>query len=162
MMDRQLSFHGDESGVIATNDDASESKRSCIKLNYYKDEYLHFFCKASDRKAPEINRGYYARVKGMEMCIERFLQVSLSICVDSCTKKFAMTLNFALEISLSAENWRQMSNRQSRLWIRHTLLATPRVWSYDSELHRARLSYGDGKEVLSDQKEQSPAGEVEC
>ena len=40
MMDRQLSFHGDESGVIATNDDASESKRSCVKLNYYKDEYI--------------------------------------------------------------------------------------------------------------------------
>lgn len=75
-MDRQLSFHGDESGVIATNDDASESKRSCIKLNYYKDDYLHFFCKVSERKAPEINRGYYARVKGIEMCIEKFIQVS--------------------------------------------------------------------------------------
>lgn len=76
MMDRQLSFHGDESGVIATNDDASESKRSCSKLGYYKDDYLANFVKISDRKAPEINRGYYARVKGIEICVEKFLKVS--------------------------------------------------------------------------------------
>lgn len=78
MMDRQLSFHGDESGVIATNDDASESKRSCVKLNYYKDDYIGNFVKICDRKAPEINRGYYARVKGIEICVEKFLKVSLS------------------------------------------------------------------------------------
>lgn len=77
-MDRQLSFHGDESGVIATNDDASESKRSCVKLNYYKDDYIGNFVKICDRKAPEINRGYYARVKGIEICVEKFLKVSLS------------------------------------------------------------------------------------
>lgn len=75
-MDRQLSFHGDESGVISTNDDASESKRSAVKLNYYKDEYIGNFVKMSERKAPEINRGYYARVKGIEMCIEKFMEVN--------------------------------------------------------------------------------------
>lgn len=75
MMDRQLSFHGDESGVIATNDDASESKRSCVKLGYYRDDYLSNFVKMSEKKAPEINRGYYARVKGIEICIEKFLKV---------------------------------------------------------------------------------------
>lgn len=76
-MDRQLSFHGDESGVISTNDDASESKRSAVKLNYYKDEYIGNFVKMSERKAPEINRGYYARVKGIEMCIEKFMEVKV-------------------------------------------------------------------------------------
>ena len=76
MMDRQLSFHGDESGVIATNDDASESKRSASKLGYYRDDYLPNFVKMSEKKAPEINRGYYARVKGIEICIEKFLKVS--------------------------------------------------------------------------------------
>jgi hypothetical protein len=83
MMDRQLSFHGDESGVIATNDDASESKRSCVKLGYYQDEYLQNFVKISEKKAPEINRGYYARVKGIEICIEKFLKVM------SCTQLIA-------------------------------------------------------------------------
>ena len=75
-MDRQLSFHGDESGVIQTNDDASESKRSCVKLNYYHDEYIANFVKISEKKAPEINRGYYARVKGVEVCVEKFLKVN--------------------------------------------------------------------------------------
>lgn len=97
-MDRQLSFHGDESGVIATNDDASESKRSCVKLNYYKDEYLGNFVKISEKKAPEINRGYYARVKGIEICVEKFLKVSsrpseISISFDRdlffCDAKFS-------------------------------------------------------------------------
>lgn len=74
-MERQMSYHGDESGVIATNDDASESKRSCVKLHYYKDEYLGNFVKLSEKKAPEINRGYFARVKGIEICIEKFLKV---------------------------------------------------------------------------------------
>lgn len=78
-MDRQLSFHGDESGVIATNDDASESKRSCVKLGYYRDDYLQNFVKLSEKKAPEINRGYFARVKGIEICIEKFLKVKLTI-----------------------------------------------------------------------------------
>lgn len=75
MMDRQLSFHGDESGVIATNDDASISKRSASKLGYYRDDYLPNFVKMSEKKAPEINRGYFARVKGIEICIEKFLKV---------------------------------------------------------------------------------------
>ena len=89
-MDRQLSFHGDESGVIATNDDASESKRSCVKLNYYKDEYLANFVKISEKKAPEINRGYYARVKGIEICVEKFLKVSCS----SVGCQFHLTVTF--------------------------------------------------------------------
>jgi [phosphatase 2A protein]-leucine-carboxy methyltransferase len=82
MMDRQLSFHSDESGVIATNDDASESKRSCVKLNYYKDEYIGNFVKICEKKAPEINRGYYARVKGVEICVEKFLKVRFAFIRD--------------------------------------------------------------------------------
>lgn len=139
MMDRQLSFHGDESGVIATNDDASESKRSCVKLNYYKDEYLHHFVKISDRKAPEINRGYYARVKGIEMCIERFIQVSSTQIFTSYSVVLAMTLNFFLPFFLIScatftENWRQVSNHKSRLRVRHIVLAFARCWPYDSKL----------------------------
>lgn len=95
MMDRQLSFHGDESGVIATNDDASESKRSCVKLGYYRDEYLHHFVKLSEKKAPEINRGYYARVKGIEICIEKFLKVKLQFYFYiSFYSQFHLTVTF--------------------------------------------------------------------
>lgn len=66
---------GQDEGVMNTNDDASECKKSAVFRGYYRDEYISYFVKNPDRKAPEINRGYYARVKGVEMCIERFLKV---------------------------------------------------------------------------------------
>lgn len=69
-------FHPCDEAVMTTNDDASECKRSAVKLGYYTDNYIHYFVKNSERKAPEINRGYYARVKGVELCIEKFLKVS--------------------------------------------------------------------------------------
>lgn len=74
-MERQISLVQDDSGVISTNDDASECKRGAVKLGYWKDDYIGHFVRSSDKKPPEINRGYYARVKGIELCIEKFLQV---------------------------------------------------------------------------------------
>lgn len=65
---------GDE-GVISTNDDASECKRHAVRVGYWEDEYIGFFVKNTDRRAPEINRGYYARVKGIQRGIEQFLEV---------------------------------------------------------------------------------------
>ncbi|KAI5631708.1 leucine carboxyl methyltransferase domain-containing protein [Phthorimaea operculella] len=64
----------EDEAIIATNTDATECKRCAVELGYWKDEYIGFFCKRSERKAPEINRGYYARVKGMEMFIHQFLE----------------------------------------------------------------------------------------
>jgi len=68
------SFHPCDEAVINTNDDASECKKSAVQRGYYQDNYIGCFVKNPDRKAPEINRGYYARVKGVEMCIEKFLK----------------------------------------------------------------------------------------
>lgn len=76
-MDSKM-FHPCDESVQATNDDASECKRSAIKLGYWKDDYIGHFIKSTERKAPEINRGYFARVKGVEILIEKFLQVSES------------------------------------------------------------------------------------
>lgn len=73
-MDKKMFNPCDES-VQATNDDASECKRSAIKLGYWNDDYIASFIKSTERKAPEINRGYFARVKGVEILIEKFLQV---------------------------------------------------------------------------------------
>ncbi|KAJ2940780.1 hypothetical protein O0L34_g14893 [Tuta absoluta] len=64
----------EDEAIIATNTDATECKRCAVELGYWKDEYIGFFSKRSERKAPEINRGYYARVKGMEMFIHQFLE----------------------------------------------------------------------------------------
>lgn len=66
-----------DEAVIATNDDASECKRSAVRLGYWKDDFIGYFVKSPERKAPEINRGYFARVKGVEICIEKFLQVTV-------------------------------------------------------------------------------------
>lgn len=65
---------GDE-GVISTNDDASGCKKHAVRVGYWKDDYIGYFVSHTERKAPEINRGYYARVKGIEICIEKFLEV---------------------------------------------------------------------------------------
>lgn len=63
----------DNAPVMATNDDATECKRSAVDLGYWDDKYISYFVKQVQRKAPEINRGYYARVKGVETFIFKFL-----------------------------------------------------------------------------------------
>ncbi|XP_017776640.1 PREDICTED: leucine carboxyl methyltransferase 1 [Nicrophorus vespilloides] len=63
-----------DDAVIATNDDASECKRNAVQLGYWKDNYISHLIKHGKRRAPEINRGYYARVKGVEKVIHKFLQ----------------------------------------------------------------------------------------
>lgn len=75
MMLNRKPFCPNDEAVISTNDDASECKRYAVKQGYWKDEYIGYFVKNVDRKAPEINRGYYARVEGIQVCIEKFLQV---------------------------------------------------------------------------------------
>lgn len=64
-----------DEAVQATNDDASECKRCAVQLGYWIDPYIQFFVKATDRKAPEINRGYYARIMGVWSLLEKFLKV---------------------------------------------------------------------------------------
>lgn len=74
VMDRPMMTSCDD-GVISTNDDASACKRHAVRVGYWKDDYIGSFVSNTDRKAPEINRGYYARVKGIEVCIDKFLEV---------------------------------------------------------------------------------------
>lgn len=71
----QSSFQHCDEAVMSTNDDASDCKKSAVRLGYWKDEFIGHFVKNPERKAPEINRGYFARVRGVEMCVEKFLQV---------------------------------------------------------------------------------------
>lgn len=74
-MNNIISWSAEDEAIIATNTDATECKRCAVELGYWKDEYISYFAKHVDRKAPEINRGYYARVKAMEMFIHQFLEV---------------------------------------------------------------------------------------
>lgn len=73
-----LSSSGDE-GVMATNDSASVCKRSCVHLGYFEDPFVEFFSRGHlERKPPEINRGYYARVATVTHLVQQF--------IESCVK----------------------------------------------------------------------------
>lgn len=63
--------------IQATNDDASECKRCAVDLKYWKDDYIHHFVRHYEKKAPEINRGYFARISGISAAVNAFLQVSI-------------------------------------------------------------------------------------
>lgn len=60
--------------IQATNDDASECKRCAVDLKYWKDDYIHHFVRHYEKKAPEINRGYFARISGISAAVNAFLQ----------------------------------------------------------------------------------------
>lgn len=70
---------GSDDAVIATNDDASSCKRCAVALGYWKDRYINYFVKATDRKAPEINRGYFARTFTIKILVDKFIEVSVSL-----------------------------------------------------------------------------------
>lgn len=61
---------------MATNDDASECKRGAVQLGYWQDDYIQHFVRQIKRRAPEINRGYYARVRGVETFVDKFLHIA--------------------------------------------------------------------------------------
>lgn len=79
------SVYKSDEAVIATNNDASECKKCAVNLGYWDDKYIAYFVKNCERKAPEINRGYYARVKGVELFIDKFLKVSVTISIYHLT-----------------------------------------------------------------------------
>ncbi|XP_044836466.1 leucine carboxyl methyltransferase 1 isoform X2 [Mauremys mutica] len=46
-----------------------------VSIGYWKDPYIQYFVRqAKERKAPEINRGYYARVHGVSQLLKAFLK----------------------------------------------------------------------------------------
>lgn len=65
-----------DEGVQATNCDATKCKYSAVKMGYWQDDYIQYFVNGYERKTPEINRGYYARTKGVTMFMDKFLKVN--------------------------------------------------------------------------------------
>ena len=68
---------GDQ-GVMNTNDDATVCKRYAVSLGYWKDTFINLFFhnkhpSRAERKTPEINRGYYARVQAINYLVDQFL-----------------------------------------------------------------------------------------
>jgi len=67
-------------GVMSTNDDAASCKRYAVSKNYWQDEYLQYFVKLSERRTPEINRGYYIRYKCVRNIVNQFLSITNRKC----------------------------------------------------------------------------------
>lgn len=65
-----------DEAVQSTNDDASECKMSAVRLGYWDDRFVHILVRGTERKPPEINRGYFARTEGVGIFVRRFLKVS--------------------------------------------------------------------------------------
>ncbi|ROL51714.1 Leucine carboxyl methyltransferase 1 [Anabarilius grahami] len=64
-----------DEAVRATCDDASICKRFATSKGYWTDLYAQYFVRQiGERKAPEINRGYYGRVKGVNLLLDAFLE----------------------------------------------------------------------------------------
>ncbi|XP_005351239.1 leucine carboxyl methyltransferase 1 [Microtus oregoni] len=65
----------DDEGVRGTCEDASLCKRFAVSIGYWHDPYIeHLVRQSKERKAPEINRGYFARVHGVSQLIKAFLR----------------------------------------------------------------------------------------
>ncbi|CAL1528954.1 unnamed protein product [Lymnaea stagnalis] len=70
-----------DDGVIGTNDDAASCKRYAVDKGYWNDPYISYMVpKSSSRKAPEISRGYYARVTSIQLLVEKFLRLTECRC----------------------------------------------------------------------------------
>ncbi|KAJ8283992.1 hypothetical protein COCON_G00028420 [Conger conger] len=70
-----------DEAVRATCDDASICKRFATSKGYWKDPYIQYFVRQiGERKAPEINRGYYARVHGVSHLLDSFLRKTTCDC----------------------------------------------------------------------------------
>lgn len=70
---------GDEA-VQSTNDDASQCKRFAVEKGYWKDPYLQYLVRSGERRAPEINRGYFARVRGIKILLDQILDQTKCSC----------------------------------------------------------------------------------
>lgn len=65
-----------EDAIMATNDDAAQCKRFVVEKGYWVDPYISLLVpKGKSIHAPEINRGYYARVMGIRNLIQKFVEV---------------------------------------------------------------------------------------
>uniref|UniRef100_A0A670XX11 Leucine carboxyl methyltransferase 1 n=1 Tax=Pseudonaja textilis TaxID=8673 RepID=A0A670XX11_PSETE len=70
-----------DEAVRSTCDVASHCKRYAVSVGYWKDPYIEYFVgHPKERKAPEISRGYYARVQGVGRLLKAFLEKTKCNC----------------------------------------------------------------------------------
>ncbi|XP_067021232.1 tRNA wybutosine-synthesizing protein 4-like [Acropora muricata] len=60
--------------VQGTNDHATLSKLSTVRMGYFEDRFLPYFVSKRSRRAPVIHRSYYIRTKAIHFVVKGFLQ----------------------------------------------------------------------------------------
>ena len=95
-----------DEAIRATNDDATSCKKSAVDKGYWSDLYLKFFCRSAERKPPEINRGYFARIASVHSLLEQFLQVhSLQVFENNESNCFMLALILCCTILNYVKNY---------------------------------------------------------
>ncbi|KAL8595932.1 hypothetical protein ACOMHN_018244 [Nucella lapillus] len=70
-----------EDAVMATNDDAAQCKRFAVDKGYWQDPYISLLVsKGKANHAPEINKGYYARVTSIRILLQKFIETTNREC----------------------------------------------------------------------------------
>eukprot|EP00127_Corallochytrium_limacisporum_P002486 Clim_evm43s128 gene=Clim_evmTU43s128 len=62
--------------VAKTNDDATQCKRSAVRMGYYNDPFIAEFCAQAPRREPLIHRGYTIRVLAIEKLTAGFIKMN--------------------------------------------------------------------------------------
>jgi len=73
---RCSAMSGGDDAVQSTNDDATMCKLSAVSMGYWPDPFLPHMARQACRyrRAPEIHLGYFARVAGVRMLIDKFFE----------------------------------------------------------------------------------------
>lgn len=70
-----------DDAVRATNDDAAQCKRFAVEKGYWKDPFITLMTpRSQNMHAPEISRGYYARVTAIRLLLQKFIKLTDGKC----------------------------------------------------------------------------------
>jgi len=70
----------DDLAVQATNNDATSCKRFAVQRGYWQDDFIQHFGRSTERRSPEISRGYFARVKSIHLIVKHFIELTNRKC----------------------------------------------------------------------------------
>lgn len=62
-----------DTAITRTDDDALAARASAVKLQYWQDDFIKYFVKSVERKAPVINRGTHVRTYAIDEIVRHFL-----------------------------------------------------------------------------------------
>eukprot|EP00941_MAST-03F_sp_MAST-3F-sp1_P005956 g5956.t1 len=139
--------------VQQTGNDAVQAKLSMVKAGYIDDPFIQFFAKTTNfrRGSPLINRGYYARVKAIDLILREFLQEG--------GKKQVVNLGAGRDTTF----WR-LKAEQRKTQVQWFEIDYPEVTAYKAEIVRGTQELkeliGDEVSVANEENKKNFPGEI--